>query len=162
MNNRLHSSFPESIHNKIPITKNNYQDLIIDAPISNFKTKRDSFRFVIDSRDRDYQKYPNPNNYVIPLTNEIRGVTSIELVKGCIPNSQYNINHTNNTLHYKLEDNCELIYQMSQWYKPELSKGIVWNDKTLAITWPIEMSKISSKDLSLPNIEQSLKELELN
>ena len=61
-----------------------------------------------------------------------------------------------------LEDNCELIYQMSQWYKPELSKGIVWNDKTLAITWPIEMSKISSKDLSLPNIEQSLKELELN
>jgi len=61
-----------------------------------------------------------------------------------------------------LEDNCELFYQMSQWYKPELSKGIVWNDKTLAIKWPIKMSKISKKDLSLPNLEQILKELELN
>jgi hypothetical protein len=106
MNNRLHSSFPESIHNKIPITKNNYQDLIIDAPISNFKTKRDSFRFVIDSRDRDYQKYPNPNNYVINITNEITNVTSIELVKGYVPNSQYVINNTNNTLHYNFLDEC--------------------------------------------------------
>ena len=106
MNNRLHSNFPESINHKIPKTKVNYQDLILEPPKPNIKTKKDSLRFVIDSRDRDYQKYPNPNNYVIDFTNEITNVTSIELVKGYVPNSQYVINNTNNTLHYQYEGEC--------------------------------------------------------
>ena len=59
-----------------------------------------------------------------------------------------------------LEDNTELSYQMSEWYKPEYSKGIIWNDKELRIKWPITMSIMSEKDLSLPNLEQVLKELE--
>ncbi|QLH05794.1 dTDP-4-dehydrorhamnose 3,5-epimerase [Nitrosopumilus ureiphilus] len=58
-----------------------------------------------------------------------------------------------------LEDDSELFYQMSQWYKPELSTGIVWNDKELGIQWPIKTSIISEKDLSLPNLDQALKEL---
>ena len=59
-----------------------------------------------------------------------------------------------------LEDNTELLYQMSEWYKPEFSGGIIWNDKKLEIEWPITMSIISEKDLSLPNLEQVVKELE--
>ena len=49
---------------------------------------------------------------------------------------------------------------MSEWYKPEFSKGIILNDKKLGIKWPITMSIISEKDLSLPNLEQVSKELE--
>ena len=60
-----------------------------------------------------------------------------------------------------LEDNTELLYQMSEWYKPEFSKGIIWNDKELGIKWPITMSTISEKDLSLPSLEQLIKELEI-
>jgi dTDP-4-dehydrorhamnose 3,5-epimerase len=60
-----------------------------------------------------------------------------------------------------LEDNTELLYQMSEWYKPKLSKGIIWNDKELGIKWPITMSTISEKDLSLPSLEQVIKELEI-
>lgn len=111
MNSNINSPFPDTIGSKMPTSTYNYNDHIIKPPELNIKKGKESIRFVVDSRDRDYNLYPNPNNYVIPLTNEIRGVTSIELVKGCIPNSQYNINHTNNTLHYKLEDNCELICQ---------------------------------------------------
>ncbi len=57
-----------------------------------------------------------------------------------------------------LEDNTELLYQMSEWYKPEFSEGIIWDDKELGIKWPITMSKISEKDLSLPKLDQRLKE----
>jgi dTDP-4-dehydrorhamnose 3,5-epimerase len=59
-----------------------------------------------------------------------------------------------------LEDNTELLYQMSELYKPESSKGIIWNDKKLGIEWPLTISIISEKDLCLPNLEQVIKELE--
>jgi dTDP-4-dehydrorhamnose 3,5-epimerase len=59
-----------------------------------------------------------------------------------------------------LENDTELSYQMSEWYKPEFSEGIVWNDKELGIKWPITMSIISDKDSSLPNLDQTLKEFE--
>ena len=51
-----------------------------------------------------------------------------------------------------LEDNTELFYQMSQFYKPEYSRGIIWNDEKLKITWPTKMTVISEKDLSLPSL----------
>lgn len=58
-----------------------------------------------------------------------------------------------------LDDNTELLYQMSEWYKPEFSEGIIWNDKVLGIKWPIKTSTISEKDSSLPNLEQILNKL---
>ncbi len=35
-----------------------------------------------------------------------------------------------------LEDNTELFYQMSQFYNPSHSKGIIWNDPCLKVSWP--------------------------
>jgi dTDP-4-dehydrorhamnose 3,5-epimerase len=58
-----------------------------------------------------------------------------------------------------LEDNTELFYQMSQFYKPEYSRGIIWSDVDLKIKWPIKMAVISEKDLSLPHLDDILKEL---
>lgn len=57
-----------------------------------------------------------------------------------------------------LEDNTELFYQMSQFYKPEYARGIIWNDKKLKITWPIKMTVISEKDSSLPSLNQVISE----
>ena len=52
-----------------------------------------------------------------------------------------------------LEDNTELFYQMSQYYKPEFSKGIKWNDESFKISWPLEVTVISKKDQTLPLFE---------
>ena len=46
-----------------------------------------------------------------------------------------------------LDDNTEIFYQMSQYYNPKYSKGIMWNDKYFNIKWPIENPIISEKDL---------------
>jgi len=48
-----------------------------------------------------------------------------------------------------LEDNSEIFYQMSQFYKPKSSKGIRWNDPTFNIKWPLEPTIISDKDRNL-------------
>lgn len=49
-----------------------------------------------------------------------------------------------------LEDNTEVFYQMSQYYMPEYSRGIRWDDPSLKITWPMKPTVISRKDLSQP------------
>ena len=35
-----------------------------------------------------------------------------------------------------LEDDTEVFYQMSEFYHPELSRGVRWNDPAFRIDWP--------------------------
>jgi dTDP-4-dehydrorhamnose 3,5-epimerase len=52
-----------------------------------------------------------------------------------------------------LVDATEIIYQMSESYRPGEQTGIRWNDPTLAIEWPIPSPIVSSRDMSLPRLE---------
>jgi len=45
-----------------------------------------------------------------------------------------------------LKDKTELFYQMSQYFMPEYSKGIRWNDPIIGIRWPLDPIVISKKD----------------
>lgn len=49
-----------------------------------------------------------------------------------------------------LEDDTELFYQMSQYYEPNSSRGIIWNDPCLKVSWPLNPTVISKKDQTLP------------
>jgi dTDP-4-dehydrorhamnose 3,5-epimerase len=49
-----------------------------------------------------------------------------------------------------LEDGSELFYQMSEFYYPELARGVRWNDPTLKIIWPIPDPVLSDRDRNLP------------
>jgi len=49
-----------------------------------------------------------------------------------------------------LSDNCELFYQMSESYFPELARGLRWNDPQAAIAWPISNPVVSERDRNLP------------
>jgi dTDP-4-dehydrorhamnose 3,5-epimerase len=53
-----------------------------------------------------------------------------------------------------LEDNTEIIYDISQTYNSEYSKGIRWNDKIIDIKWPLEMTVISKKDSMNPDFDK--------
>ena len=46
-----------------------------------------------------------------------------------------------------LEENTEVFYQISQYYKKEFARGITWNDSKFNIKLPEKISVISSKDL---------------
>jgi len=53
-----------------------------------------------------------------------------------------------------LEDNTEISYQISEFYHPEYTKGIRWDDKTFRIEWPLNVSLISEKDLDYTPFEK--------
>lgn len=50
-----------------------------------------------------------------------------------------------------LVDNTEVFYQMSEYFMPEYSTGIRWNDESFDIKWPISKKIISEKDVSYPD-----------
>lgn len=54
-----------------------------------------------------------------------------------------------------LEDNCEVFYQMSEFYAPEHSKGVRWNDPVFGIEWPMAPCIISERDRSYPDFDHS-------
>lgn len=48
-----------------------------------------------------------------------------------------------------LSDNSEVFYQMSEFYHPECSTGVRWNDPAFGIEWPLSQQVvISERDLS--------------
>lgn len=49
-----------------------------------------------------------------------------------------------------LVDHCELFYQMSEYYFPELARGVRWNDAAVGIKWPLADAKLSGRDQNLP------------
>ncbi len=49
-----------------------------------------------------------------------------------------------------LTDNCEVLYLMSEFYSPEHSAGVRWDDPFFNIKWPLEPSVISEKDKNWP------------
>jgi dTDP-4-dehydrorhamnose 3,5-epimerase len=49
-----------------------------------------------------------------------------------------------------LQDDSEVFYQISDFYSPEASTGIRYNDPKLAINWPLPITTISKKDANWP------------
>ncbi len=53
-----------------------------------------------------------------------------------------------------LSDIAEVIYYCTKEYAPGFDRGIIWNDSTLNIDWPIKNPILSEKDSQLPSIEK--------
>ncbi|GAA0868113.1 dTDP-4-dehydrorhamnose 3,5-epimerase [Brevundimonas basaltis] len=53
-----------------------------------------------------------------------------------------------------LEPDVEVAYKVSDFYAPECEGGVIWNDPTIAIDWPLEALSpaLSQKDLLLPKL----------
>jgi len=52
-----------------------------------------------------------------------------------------------------LEDDCEVYYQMSEFYSPSQGRGVRWNDPTFGIEWPGDVLVISDRDASYPDFD---------
>ncbi len=50
-----------------------------------------------------------------------------------------------------LEDRTEVFYQMSEFYYPELSRGVRWNDPAFQIEWPAQAIVMSDRDRNYPD-----------
>lgn len=50
-----------------------------------------------------------------------------------------------------LEDSTEIFYQISEFYHPDLARGVRWNDPAFHIEWPGEVRVISERDQGYPD-----------
>lgn len=50
-----------------------------------------------------------------------------------------------------LEDDTEVFYQMSEFYKPEAARGVRWDDPAFQVAWPAEPVVISERDRTYPD-----------
>jgi dTDP-4-dehydrorhamnose 3,5-epimerase len=53
-----------------------------------------------------------------------------------------------------LEPDTEVAYKVDDYYAPDCEQGIIWNDPTLAIGWPVSAADavLSDKDRKLPRL----------
>ena len=52
-----------------------------------------------------------------------------------------------------LADETNVDYQISEFYAPELARGVRWNDPRFAITWPQPASSMSARDMNYPDFD---------
>ena len=53
-----------------------------------------------------------------------------------------------------LFDNCEVFYQVTEYYQPNHEYGIRWNDPVFDIKWPLHATIVSDKDKTYPDFEK--------
>ena len=49
-----------------------------------------------------------------------------------------------------LTNNCEVFYQMSEYYLPEFARGLRFDDPKVGISWPVANPILSGRDRNLP------------
>src|SRR5258708_24509754 len=55
-----------------------------------------------------------------------------------------------------LEDQTEVLYQMSEFYQAESARGVRWNDPAFRIRWPAMPELMSERDRTYPDFQFSL------
>lgn len=61
-----------------------------------------------------------------------------------------------------ITDNCELLYNHSEYYESGSESGLRYNDPMLAINWPLPVTNISERDQSHPLLTPGFEGIKIN
>ena len=92
--------------------------------------------FALDSRQRDFIKYPNSNNYNISIPERYRNVTSIELKAAMLPRSEYNVNSSNKCIDLSIGDFISSVSTLGSPIITDKNKYIIPGSYSLTIEPP--------------------------
>lgn len=54
-----------------------------------------------------------------------------------------------------LTDDTEFMYKSDNFYDPKADRSVIWNDPTLAISWPTKHPILSEKDKNAPTFKET-------
>jgi len=74
---------------------------------------KQSYSFIIDSKDRNYLDFRDPNNYTITFDEPFKNVFGLEVIDASVPKTMYNIDKYNNKLFIKINkpNNSDFIHK---------------------------------------------------
>ncbi|HIP89513.1 MAG TPA: dTDP-4-keto-6-deoxy-D-glucose epimerase, partial [Thermococcus paralvinellae] len=55
-----------------------------------------------------------------------------------------------------LSDVAEVVYKVDNVYAPNYEAGIIWNDRSINIQWPIDNPILSQKDQKWPTLKEAI------
>ncbi len=55
-----------------------------------------------------------------------------------------------------LEDDTEVFYQISEFYSPDHSRGVGWDDPVFGIRWPDDDRTLADRDRSYPDFRPAI------
>jgi dTDP-4-dehydrorhamnose 3,5-epimerase len=58
-----------------------------------------------------------------------------------------------------LSETADFVYKCSDFYSPADDRGVLWNDSSLGIPWPVQDPLVSDKDARLPRLAEVTFEL---
>jgi dTDP-4-dehydrorhamnose 3,5-epimerase len=53
-----------------------------------------------------------------------------------------------------LADDTLVAYHITEYFRPELAAGVLWNDPDIGVAWPAPPQALSPRDLSLPRLAE--------
>lgn len=52
-----------------------------------------------------------------------------------------------------LSDVADVHYKVTEEYRPELDRGVLWNDPAIGVDWPVSDPIVSAKDVTQPTLD---------
>jgi dTDP-4-dehydrorhamnose 3,5-epimerase len=58
-----------------------------------------------------------------------------------------------------LSEEADVVYKATDFYAPATERGLIWNDPSIKIEWPIALPKLSPRDAAFPTLDVAGRDL---
>lgn len=82
---------------------------------------KENYTFIVDSKFRNQEEYPNPNNYVVNFDIPFKNVFGIEILDVSVPKTMYNIDNDSNKLYIYVNTTKNSIINYF-----DMAEGLEW------------------------------------
>ncbi len=123
---------------------------------------KQSYTFLIDSKNRDRRIYPEPSQYVVEFDVPFKNIIGMEVLDVSVPKTMYNIDFNNNRLYYYIADdinnnninivideNGNEIYDKSMFSYIDLPPGDYVTDTFINKFRSVLLSNLRDKNIDL-------------
>ena len=88
-------------------------------------SQKQSYIFLVNSKDRNKEAYPTPSEYVVDFSQPFYNVIGLNVLDASIPRTMYNIDQYNNTIYFYIHTSNQDLSQVtpSLFMKKEIDPG---------------------------------------